>query len=116
MILIHLFSESKCPSECDCLENAKCKWSVELQQNMEDARSANNGKLWNAYVNRFRKHICSYEEQKVCCCGDQQIAPDELEPINDIVPTKSDGKSKLFLSITSKRLFSNFVMQLRWVG
>ena len=68
-----------CPNGCDCLESAKCKWSVDLIVNLEGARAANNGKLFHSYSEEFRKHVCSFEKQKVCCCGAKQITSDELE-------------------------------------
>ena len=63
---------------------------------MENARSGNNGKLWQSYFNRFKEHICSFEDQKVCCCGTQQIAPDELglpdTTTIEKVPSTTEGK------------------------
>ena len=72
-------AEFTCQDGCDCLESAKCKWSVDLIVKLEDARNSNNGKLFHSYIKQFRKHICSFEEQKVCCCGTKQITSDELE-------------------------------------
>ena len=72
-------AESTCQDGCDCMESAKCKWSVDLIVKLEDARNTNNGKLFHSYFKQFRKHICSFEEQKVCCCGTKQITSDELE-------------------------------------
>ena len=93
---MYLFSEPKCPNQCECFDFGKCKWSANLMKQMENARSANNGKLWQSYFNRFKEHICSFEDQKVCCCGTQQIAPDELGLPDttslEKIPSTTEGK------------------------
>ena len=93
---MYLFSEPKCPNQCECFDFGKCKWSANLMKQMENARSANNGKLWQSYFNRFKEHICSFEDQKVCCCGTHQIAPDELglpdTTTIEKVPSTTEGK------------------------
>ena len=69
-----IVSEVKCPKECECIDHNECSWSVDLIQEIEAARVANNHILWNSYSSKFRQQICSFEEKKVCCCQRDQLS------------------------------------------
>ena len=69
-----IVSEVKCPKECECIDHNECSWSVDLIQEIEAARVANNHILWNSYSSKFRQQICSFEEKKVCCCQSDRLS------------------------------------------
>ena len=44
---------------------------------IEEARDANDAKLWNFHANQFRQHICNMQHREICCCGDAQNLPSD---------------------------------------
>ena len=86
-------SENDCPPQCNCISYSKCDWSIQLLKKIEDARGAQNGKLFNAYNKEFREHICNFQEQTVCCCGPEQKPPNESYQFGD--PLSKENTSKV---------------------
>ena len=59
-----------------------CRWSVKILKRIEESK--NDSVLYWSYYNQFRKHICDWNEQKVCCCGQEQTDPDQWGLSNEV--------------------------------
>ena len=97
-----------CPTECECLEFGMCHWSVKILKKIEESK--NDSVLYWSYYNQFRKYICDWKEQKVCCCGQEQTDPDQWGLSNEISMTNIVNRGILSSEQESKFLSSLFLI------
>ena len=78
-LIIGLFTFiAPCPSGCECLEWGTCNWSIAGAELI--ASLPKNDSMWQNQAEKIKKYTCNAEMHGICCCGNEQLAPDLGEP------------------------------------
>ena len=88
-----------------------CRWSVKILKKIEESK--NDSVLYWSYYNQFRKYICDWNEQKVCCCGQEQTDPDQWGLSNEVSMINIVKQGILSSEQESKFLSSLFLTRYR---